>query len=123
MGDMAASLKQSIQFCRATADATGASEHLVPLRASSHRARARLRFASKVMPIRRGGCDVANGKCKFKKIDVTRALRAAIAAGLEVARMEIDADGKIVVVTGKALSTNEPATDFDKWKINHARQT
>ena len=92
------------------------------------RARARLRFVLRLLAIRRGGRDVASGKrelasgkCKFKKIDVTRAARGAIAAGLEVQGIEIDKDGNIKVVTGKVTSTNEHATDFDKWKANNAR--
>lgn len=64
---------------------------------------------------------MARGPCTFKQQDVTRALRAAVAAGIEVQRYEIDKDGKIVVVTGKATSATEPATDFDKWKLKNAR--
>jgi len=37
----------------------------------------------------------------FKKTDVTRATKAVLAAGLEVARVEIGRDGLIVVVSGK----------------------
>jgi hypothetical protein len=62
------------------------------------------------------------GACTFKQRDVTRALRATTAAGIEVQRVEIDQHGKITVVTGKATSANEDATDLDKWKANHARQ-
>ena len=39
--------------------------------------------------------------CTFRQTDVTRALRAAKAAGVDVQRFEIDKDGKIVVVAGK----------------------
>ena len=46
---------------------------------------------------------MARGPCTFKQLDVTRALRAAAAAGMKVERYEIDRDGKIVVVTGKPL--------------------
>jgi len=35
----------------------------------------------------------------FRQQDVTRAFRAAQAAGVKVARVEIDGDGKIVIVT------------------------
>lgn len=65
---------------------------------------------------------LAGGKCAFKQIDVTRALRAAVAAGIVVQRYEIHKDGMIVVVALAATSTNEHATDFDKWKANNARQ-
>ena len=44
---------------------------------------------------------MARGPCTFRQHDVTRALRATVAAGIEVQRIEIDKDGKIVVVTGK----------------------
>jgi hypothetical protein len=37
----------------------------------------------------------------FKKTDVTRATKAILAAGLEVARVEISKDGGIIVVPEK----------------------
>ena len=36
--------------------------------------------------------------CKFKQSDVTRALRGAAKAGVEVGRIEIAKDGTIIVV-------------------------
>jgi hypothetical protein len=42
--------------------------------------------------------------CTFKQQDVTRVLRAAAAAGIEVQRIEVGKDGKIIVVTGKAAA-------------------
>ena len=44
---------------------------------------------------------MARGSCTFRQQDVTRLLKAAVAAGMEIARVEIDKDGKIIVVTGK----------------------
>jgi hypothetical protein len=41
--------------------------------------------------------------CKFRQSDLTRALKAARAAGIEIARFEIEKDGKIVVVPGKPI--------------------
>jgi hypothetical protein len=41
---------------------------------------------------------MARGPCTFKQQDVTRALRATVAAGIEVRRVEIDKNGKIVLV-------------------------
>jgi hypothetical protein len=52
----------------------------------------------------------------FKRTDVTRATRAVLAAGLNVARVEIEKDGRIVVVPGKSP---EPAaaenTSINPW--------
>lgn len=45
---------------------------------------------------------MARGPCTFRQQNVTRALRAMLAAGIEVQRIEIDRDGKIVVVAGKS---------------------
>jgi hypothetical protein len=58
----------------------------------------------------------------FRQADLIRALRAARAAGLEVAGYEIDPiTGKIIVTTklpgGEAPSGN----DLDKWLATHAR--
>jgi hypothetical protein len=39
----------------------------------------------------------------FRQQDVTRAFRAAKAAGVRVTRVEIDRDGKIVIVTADEL--------------------
>lgn len=51
---------------------------------------------------------MARGPCTFKQQDLTRALRAAVAAGVKVQRFEIAKDGKIVVVTGE---TQEPVAE------------
>jgi len=39
----------------------------------------------------------------FKQRDVTKALKATVKAGIAVERVEIDKDGKIVIVTGREL--------------------
>jgi hypothetical protein len=52
--------------------------------------------------------------CAFKKTDVVRATRAVLAAGLEIARVEINSkDGKITVVPGKADAA-APANPWDE---------
>ena len=54
----------------------------------------------------------ARGTCTFRQRDVTAAVKGAVKAGVEVRRVEIDKDGKIVVVTTK--QTTEPANDLDR---------
>ena len=48
---------------------------------------------------------MARGPSTFRQQDVTRALRATVAAGIEVSRVEIDKEGKIVIITGKPSET------------------
>ena len=53
---------------------------------------------------------MGHGRCTFKEVDLTRALRAAKKAGAHVARAEVARDGKIVLVLkkdGEASSRNE----------------
>lgn len=61
-----------------------------------------------------------NRRAPFRQIDVTRALRAAKAAGLNVSRFEISADGKIIVdslVAPLATDTVAPGRRaLDEWK-------
>jgi hypothetical protein len=56
---------------------------------------------------------------RFRQSDLTRALKAAITAGLEVAAVEIDPSGKIVIMTGvKELASS--ASALDKWMAKDA---
>lgn len=55
---------------------------------------------------------MARGACTFKQQDVTRALRATLAAGIAVQRVEIDKNGRIIVVT--AGEQPAPADDLDQ---------
>jgi hypothetical protein len=50
---------------------------------------------------------MAKGQLRFKQRDLTRALRAASAAGQLVQRFEIDREGKIVVFVGKLEQREE----------------
>lgn len=47
---------------------------------------------------------MARGVLTFRQADVTRAVKAVVAAGVEVARVEVDKDGRISVVAGKPAS-------------------
>ena len=56
---------------------------------------------------------MARGPATFKQADVTRALRGAVAAGVEVQRIEIDKTGKIVVITGRPERV--PVSNINDW--------
>ena len=59
---------------------------------------------------------VARGPSTFKQQDVTRAIRAAKAAGIEVQRIEIEIEpGKIVVVAGKPTEPNKVEATPNEW--------
>jgi hypothetical protein len=54
---------------------------------------------------------MARAPSTFRQQDVTRAVRAAIAAGVDIARIEVAKDGTIVIVT-----VNEPErTRENSW--------
>ena len=58
---------------------------------------------------------MARGPLPLKQADVTRALRGAVAAGVEIARIEIDPrNGCIVILTPRILSA--PVEPYDVWK-------
>jgi hypothetical protein len=50
----------------------------------------------------------------FKKTDVARAIAAVLTAGLGVARVEVDASGKIVVVPGKPGNDETTLNPWDR---------
>jgi hypothetical protein len=45
---------------------------------------------------------MGRGTCTFKRRDVTAAVKAVVAAGVTVARVEIDRDGRIAVFANLA---------------------
>lgn len=49
----------------------------------------------------------------FKKADVTRALRAAVAAGLEVVRVDFPPNGGFAIVTSKSDDDGHNEWDDD----------
>ena len=54
---------------------------------------------------------MARAPAIFRQGDVTRAVRAVVAAGQAVARVEIAKDGRIVIVTAQA----EPQQSENEW--------
>ena len=62
---------------------------------------------------------MARGPCKLKKADITRAINAARTCGLEIARVEIDISGRIVIVAGKPVEIeNENKNPWDEVLTN-----
>ena len=45
---------------------------------------------------------MSRGQQTFRQRDVTKAIKATVKAGIVVERVEIDKDGKIIIVTAKA---------------------
>jgi hypothetical protein len=61
------------------------------------------------------------GKGTFRQSDVSRALRAAKAAGLGVVGYEIDtATGKIVVTIGAKPQKETPEVALARWRASRA---
>jgi hypothetical protein len=58
---------------------------------------------------------MTRGALSFRQRDVVRAVKAAQAAGIEVARIELDQSGKIVIVSGKQAAPDYPDFDVNEW--------
>lgn len=56
---------------------------------------------------------MARGKCTFRQRDLTAAIKAVVAAGHQVSRIEIDPTGKIAVVIGS--SDEAPVIERNEW--------
>jgi hypothetical protein len=58
---------------------------------------------------------MSRGAYTFRQGDVTRAVRAVRAAGIEVRRVEVDRAGKIVVVTGEPGKDEPIPKEGNEW--------
>ena len=59
---------------------------------------------------------MSRGQQTFKQRDVTKAIKATVKAGVAVERVEIDKDGKIVIVTSKAEeAVNGDNPEKNEW--------
>jgi hypothetical protein len=65
------------------------------------------------------------GSCKFRQREITRSIRAAVAAGAKVDRVEVDPDGKIVVHIGGGGDSPKQTNSADAIleKLNHERKS
>jgi len=59
---------------------------------------------------------MSRGQQTFRQRDVTKALKATVKAGIAVERVEIDKDGKIVIVTGSPEdAANGEKSEKNEW--------
>jgi len=59
---------------------------------------------------------MSRGQQTFKQRDLTKAIKATVKAGITVERVEIDKDGKIIIVTAKAEGAeNEDNQERNEW--------
>jgi hypothetical protein len=58
---------------------------------------------------------MARAPASFRQSDLTRAVRAVVKAGLEVARVTVDTGGQIAVIVGHGNCEVEPSSELDQW--------
>ncbi|GIQ73964.1 hypothetical protein BraRD5C2_24020 [Bradyrhizobium sp. RD5-C2] len=61
-----------------------------------------------------GGGVMSRGPQRFRLTDIVKVVKATKAAGLVVERIEFTLDGKMVVVSGQAEPSTDPA-DVEGW--------
>jgi hypothetical protein len=59
---------------------------------------------------------MARASCKFKQSDVTRAVKAVVAAGVEVREVVVDASGVIRIIAGRPdVSLARQVEEANEW--------
>ena len=58
---------------------------------------------------------MARAPSTFRQQDVTRAVKAVAAAGVHIARVEIDKSGKIVIITADATGRPAETKEANEW--------
>jgi hypothetical protein len=53
--------------------------------------------------------------CVFRQRDMTRAVKGVTAAGVTVAKVQVDKDGKIVVVVGEPRQNSVSSIEGNEW--------
>jgi hypothetical protein len=58
---------------------------------------------------------MARAPSTFRQGDVTRAVKAVVAAGVDIARVEIDKAGRITIITLKAEPNGQGREEANEW--------
>ena len=59
---------------------------------------------------------MSRGAHSFRRSDVTKAIKAALASGLPVARVEVSPEGRIIIVAGAPEQGQDAAvTQVNEW--------
>ena len=58
---------------------------------------------------------MSRGQQTFKQRDLTRAIKATVKAGVTVGRVEINADGKIVIVPLNDAANEAQNSEANEW--------
>jgi len=58
---------------------------------------------------------MARAPSTFRQQDVTRAVKAVTAAGVHIARIEIDKSGKIVIITADTPDQPSKMREANEW--------
>jgi hypothetical protein len=62
------------------------------------------------------GATLPRRACNFRQSDLARALKGVQAAGMEIARIEIDGDGRINLFIGNPTKINEASlSGHNEW--------
>jgi hypothetical protein len=59
--------------------------------------------------------DMARAPSTFRQQDVTRAVKAVSAAGVNIARVEIDKSGKIAIITTNGVAAHDEDKEGNEW--------
>lgn len=60
-------------------------------------------------------CVMGKAACTFRQRDMTAAIKAAVAAGVAVARVEVDKNGKIAIIAGGPNDAVEEGGGGNEW--------